>query len=594
MFNEEEILKELKRLRDEVETLKKEIRGLKEKESPLSLSDFYEEIVKKEKIKRKEKVDQEEIEVSIGAKWVPRLGMIALVFGIGFFLKYAFEHYWIGPTGRVIFGLIGGTLLLFIGEFFQSKKYHTYARIFTGGGLLILYLSLWAAHKVYFLIDSILAFFLMCFLTVVSAFFSLRHNSLVVAFFTLIGGFITPFLIGPGDSPRISDLTFLFSYLAILDLGILSLAFFKKWKVLNLAGFLATALVYSLIKLDSFYYPLSLSFFFLSLYFLIFILVSIIYNILRREFTFREDAYLIVLNTIFYYGFSYYLLKPDYHHLLGLFTFGLSLFYLLLADLSFIFNPKDKYLVLIFLGISAVFLATGIFQQLKFYWVTVFWTLEALSLVWVGTKIKEYPHHAFATRMLGLFFLFPSLIRLLVVDAKIPLAEFVPIFNQRVLVFLIYIFVLGLIMKLYSDHRKEISEIEKEVIPAFTLLINFLFVYLISREVLDYFEGKIEKLPKSERFEITENLEIQKNMWLSILWALYSFIIITIGILKKYKLLRWIALALFGITILKLFFLDLSFLKGFPRILSFVILGFLLLAVGFFYNKYKDKIEEFV
>lgn len=601
MPNEEEILKELRTLREEVEKLKKEVRILRGEEIPPEPIP-YKEIVKEE---APPPLKPEEFEVSIGAKWLPRLGMVALVFGIGLFLKYAFEHYWIGPTGRIILGLIGGVLLLLTGEYLESRKYRLYSKIFTGGGLLVLYLSLWAAHRLYFMIGNIPAFALMCFVTIVAAFFALRYDSLVVAFYTLIGGFITPFLIAPTEFPKISDLIFILSYIAVLDLGILSLAFFKKWRVLNFGGFLCTAIAYSVIYFSQLKnYPLYLSLSFLNLYFLIFSFVAFVYNIVRREATLPEDIYLILFNTFFYYGFSYYLLRPGYANLLGLFTFCLAIFCLLLAYLSFAFNPKDKYLVLIFLGICAVFVATGISQQLKQYWITIFWTLEALALVWIGFKVKEYPHQAYPTRILGLAFLIPPLIRLFFVDARIPLAEFTPVLNKRVFVFLIYIFTLGLIMKLYSDHKKEISEGEKNVVPVSVGLTNFLMIYLVSKEIIDYFGVKIEEIrktflryawPEQERkFEKIKSLENQRNMWLSVAWALYSFIIIGIGIAKKYKLLRWIALILFGITILKVFLLDLSFLKGFPRILSFIILGLLLLGVGFVYNKYKAKIREFI
>jgi uncharacterized membrane protein len=613
MLTEEEILRELRALRKEVEELKKELEKQKEEIRILKKEEIppepipYKEIVKEEKIAPlKPEVTLEE---SIGVKWLPRLGMVALLFGIGFFLKYAFEHYWIGPTGRVILGLIAGILLLFGGEYFESKKFHTYSRIFTGGGLASFYLSLWAACRLYSLITPIPTFLLMSFLTIAAGFFAQRYNSLVVAFYALVGGFITPVLVGPAEFPKTSDLIFILTYFLILDLGILGLAFFKKWRVLNFAGFIFTAIAFLAIYSSYLHaQPLSLSISFLTLYFLIFAFVAFVYNILRQESTLPVDIYLIIFNTLFYYGFSYYLLKPDYANLLGLFTFCLSIFYLILAYLAFSYNPKDKYLVLIFLGICAALVAAGISLQLKQYWITIFWTIEALILVWIGFKVKEYPHQAYPTRVLGLIFLIPPLIRLFAFDSRIPLADFTPILNKRVLVFLIYIFALGLIMKFYSDHKKEITEDEKNIVPIFTALINFLAIYLMSREIVDYFGLKIEEVRKTlpkyiykytwpeekEALEKIKSLENQRNMWLSVSWALYSFILIGVGIAKKYKLLRWTALFIFGITILKVFFLDLSFLKGFPRILSFIILGFLLLGVGFIYNKYKEKIREFI
>jgi len=612
MLDEEEILKELKALKEVIERLENEVRQQKEEIRVLKEGKReeivqppepipYKEISKREIPERPEIKEEKlisplappikptvSLEESIGTKWLPRLGMVALLFGIGFFLKYAFDNQWIGETGRIILGLIGGVLLLFGGEYFEDKKFHTYSRIFTGGGLASLYLSLWAASRLYFLVPTTPAFVLTCLITVAAGFFAVRYNSLVVACYTLIGGFLTPALVGSIGSAKTSDLLFILTYYTILNLGILGLAFFKKWRVLNFAGFICTAIAYSSLYFSQLQSEsLSLSFSYLTLYFLIFAFVAFIYNILYKKPTLSEDIYLTLFNTLFFYGFSYFLLKPDFGNFLGLFTFCLAIFYLILAYLAFSYNPNDKYLVLIFLGICAVLVATGLALQLKQYWVTILWTLEALALIWIGFKLKDYPNQAYPTRFFGLILLIPPLIRLFAFDSCISLAEFMPVFNKRVFVFLVYLATLGIVAKLYSGHKEEISDDEKNIVPICTGLSNFLIIYLMSREIWDYFGAKMKHGYKSD-------LENQRNTWLSIAWALYSCLLIAIGITKKYKLVRVIALILFGITIFKVFFIDLSYLTGFARIMSFIILGFLLLGAGFVYNKYKDKIREFI
>ena len=122
----------------------------------------------------------------------------------------------------------------------------------------------------------------------------------------------------------------------------------------------------------------------------------------------------------------------------------------------------------------------------------------------------------------------------------------------------------------------------------------------MSVEIIDYFRLKIHQLVRPTYqlppgyYEEKKSLLLQRNMWLSIAWAVYSFILISIGIIKRYKPIRLIALILFGITTFKVFLMDLSYLTGFPRILSFIILGLILLVAGFLYQKYKDRIREFV
>ena len=122
----------------------------------------------------------------------------------------------------------------------------------------------------------------------------------------------------------------------------------------------------------------------------------------------------------------------------------------------------------------------------------------------------------------------------------------------------------------------------------FLVAVNILMVYLVSIEITHYYGLK------GGSRGVRKELSYQKNAALSIAWALYAILLITIGIIKRHKPIRMIAMVLFGITTLKVFFIDLSYLKGFSRIVSFMILGVILLGVGFIYSKFKDKIKEFV
>lgn len=617
---EERILRELKSLREEVKRLRERVEILEKQQAlqppepipyrevpeeaakPLSLEELAVRRVKEEvkgEIIRPPEKKPKDIEKIIG-QWLPRIGMLALLFGLGFFLKYAFEHQWIGPTGRIVLGLFGGVLLLGAGEYFESKKYHKYARVFTGGGLGLLYFSLYAARNFYQLIGVIPTFISMLLVTLAAGFFAVRYNSRIVAFYSIIGGFLTPFLIGyKGLEDRIS----LLSYIAVLNLGVLGLAFFKKWRILNFAAFIATAITY-LVSYGRFHSGESLfaSFGFLTAYFLIFAFVAFLYNILYRLPTLRKDVFLIIFNAAYYYGFSYYLLKPDYNNLLGFFTFGVAAFYLILAYLAFSRNSQDKFLASVLLATSVAFLTTGIAVQFEQYWITVFWTIEALGLLWIGFKLRQFFKQAYFARILALAVFALTLGRLIFVDSRIPLDEFTPILNKRVFVFLLYVIALFLAAKLYSYYKETISKSERKISTVVIIIANFLMVFLMSVEIIDYFGLKIKELSQAKDIHMPSGyygdkkiaLGYQRNAFLSIAWALYSILLMVVGIIKRYKPIRLVALLLFGVTTFKVFFVDLSYLKGFPRILSFIVLGVILLGAGFLYNKYKDKIRAFV
>ncbi|MBO9201520.1 MULTISPECIES: DUF2339 domain-containing protein [Niastella] len=80
----------------------------------------------------------------------------------------------------------------------------------------------------------------------------------------------------------------------------------------------------------------------------------------------------------------------------------------------------------------------------------------------------------------------------------------------------------------------------------------------------------------------------QYKLGLSIVWGIYALMLIVLGIRKKQKHLRLAAIALFMITLIKLFFYDLAGSSTITKTISFISLGVLLLVMSFLYNKYKE------
>ena len=91
--------------------------------------------------------------------------------------------------------------------------------------------------------------------------------------------------------------------------------------------------------------------------------------------------------------------------------------------------------------------------------------------------------------------------------------------------------------------------------------------------------------------DITESTQSYK-LGLSILWGAYSLFVIALGIWKKKKYLRIGAIILFGVTLIKLFFYDISHLDTIAKTIVFISLGGLLLIISFLYNKYKHIISD--
>src|SRR3989338_7024583 len=177
------------------------------------------------------------LESYIGRWWLGIVGLTAIIFGMSFFIKYAFDNNWIGETGRVMLGIAMGLVFVVAGEILRLRI-AKYSYILSGGGLALFYLSIYAAFSFYHLIGQPTAFIFMGLVTAFGVTLSLFANAVELAALAAAGGFLTPYLLSTGIA---NDAGF-FSYIAILNIGILAVAFFKKWHQLTLLGFTATVL----------------------------------------------------------------------------------------------------------------------------------------------------------------------------------------------------------------------------------------------------------------------------------------------------------------------------------------------------------------
>ncbi len=524
-------------------------------------------------------------EMRVGLKIIPTIGIIALILGLSFFLKYAFDI-WIKGFLRAIFGIALGFLLVFLGEKLRDK-YRIYSRLLTGGGFIAFYLSVWALHSIYYLIGNALAFLLMLAITLWGGFLSYIRDSKGIFICILIGGFIIPFLVFGFWGFAINSAIFTLIYYIILNIGVLGMNFFKKWTGVNLLSFFLTILPYFLIEgnLNSFF----LKIFFSTVYFLIYFIIPLldIYFLKKKNHIF--DLILNILNVSFYCIFSYSLLiASGYNHLIGLYFFLLSSIYALASFVLFVYRKEDAYSFFNFLLISASLLLSAIAFQFKQDWTTLFWIILSVEIIWLGFKFKERFQHSFLTRNLGLVFLFFPFVRIWISEVNLYENNIISLFNRQISISLIFIGALLVISYLYSSNKNFIRSKEKKVVPVLSFLANFSFLYLLTKEILNYFA----KTPIPLSFYDINQRAYQINMWISLSWLFYSSILILVGFLKRSRIVRIVAIVNLFLVFSKLFFIDLSFLNGLPRVISFIIFGILLLFIGYLYNKYKERLTK--
>ena len=177
----------------------------------------------------------------LGGTWLSRVGAILFFLGVGFFLKHAFEQEWIGPKGRVLAGLVAGVAMTAGGvRLAGGATYRLPAQSLVAVGIGVIYLSLYAAHAFYALVGAPVAFVAMALATAVGFATALRLDSRALAVLATLGGLLTPIILNTDTDAAAA----LFTYLAILDLGVLLLASRRGWPGLALLAFAGTQVLY--------------------------------------------------------------------------------------------------------------------------------------------------------------------------------------------------------------------------------------------------------------------------------------------------------------------------------------------------------------
>ncbi|MBF6042478.1 DUF2339 domain-containing protein [Pseudomonas sp. P154a] len=170
-----------------------------------------------------------------GGNTVLRVGVVLLFLGLAFLLRYATEGM-VVPIELRYAGVAAAALgLLGLGWWLRHRNTH-YALMLQGTGIAVLYLTVFAAMRLHPLLDPTAALGLLVAVTVFSAILAITQDSLALACVAALGGFAAPILTSTGAGNHVA----LFSYFALLNAGILAIAWFKAWRLLNLIGFVGT------------------------------------------------------------------------------------------------------------------------------------------------------------------------------------------------------------------------------------------------------------------------------------------------------------------------------------------------------------------
>jgi uncharacterized membrane protein len=522
----------------------------------------------------------ESLESRIGAHWLNRIGIVAVLIGVSYFLKYAFENDWIGPGGRVAIGLIAGIGVILWGERFRRKNYRIFSFSLKAVGIGVLYLSLWGAFQVYHLIPGTAAFFAMAMVTAATVVLALRQDAEILAAFAIAGGFATPLLLSTGENRELA----LFSYVAVLDLGMLVLTAVKPWRRLLIGSFVGTLILY-VGWYDTFYHQddqLRLTFAFATVFFVIFAIVPLarapraIADTSRRAAEFLPVLIILALaNAATYFLQMWDMLEGANRHAIAWISVGLAAVYIVLSQrLKTLYTagtpekPRPHILPLLHVALATGFLAVAIPLRMETHWITIGWFIEAGVLLWIADRTETEFLRALAIAALGL-----GVVRLLFFDNFHTVLLF---FNARMATYGVAIAVLA---GLVWHAQKRDADRLWSALPI--VAINLLALVALTAEVSDFYS---QKMTSGLWVEI-HGLRLARDFTYSALWMGYGAALLVLGFNKRSAFLRWQALILIAVTVVKVFAYDVSELEKGYRILSFIILGALLLGISFVYQK---------
>lgn len=327
-----------------------------------------------------------EWEALIGGKILNRIGALALIIGMGFFLKHAFDNNWISETMRVLMGAAAGLGLLYGGYRSHKKDLHVFAQGLVGAGIATLYLSVYAAFNFYQLVPQVAAFALMSGVTMLTLWVAWKYDSLAVALLGWAGGFLTPIMLSTGAANEVG----LFTYIALLDAALLAVVLVKpKWIILEALSLAATSFLYLLWFVAEYssnkFIP---TLFFLVLFWALFFGVEALRSLKKEDSSLMMRNLIAVAVAILSFTGLYNLLEPNRHAWMGLATLLLAVPY------SFVFaklrtTTRGDSLSLqrsILTAIILIVTATAIhFEPFE---TVIFWSLEIALVVWAGVRWK--------------------------------------------------------------------------------------------------------------------------------------------------------------------------------------------------------------
>ena len=419
----------------------------------------------------------------------------------------------------------------------------------TGGGVAILYLTVWASFALYGMVPDPVAFALLVGVTTLAAGLALRYDSVALAVLATLGGFLNPIVVGRGAI----DAAGVYAYTVALDLGVFALASVRRWGLLDKVAFVGSWTLYGLAEASG-----GRGMIFATTIFVLFGSLPYLRSVVRGRPSQPADVIQMTTNTAVYYAVSFANLSSDQT---GPFTLALSCVFLAQGLAVFAIAEWDRLLRLGTLGVAVGLFTLWIFLEGDPTWLPALWAAEGLGLTLIGYRVHSGP-----TRLAG-----AAVVGLSVVATLYSFEDFLPerLFgSEEAIVYVCVIAVLYAVAFVTSR-----LPAERPYAAVAGVAANILTLIWLSLEA----RGAVESA-RVLTFSI------------SAIWAAYAAVLLAIGIAARLRSARLLAIGIFGVTLIKMVGSDLWSIGPIHRIVSFAGIGALLLACSLLFHRVKHVV----
>ncbi|MBC7426313.1 MAG: DUF2339 domain-containing protein [Bacteroidia bacterium] len=511
---------------------------------------------------KKTKTDSE-LEKFIGENLINKIGIAITIIGVAIGAKYSIDHNLISPQTRIILGYLTGLIIMAVGMKLR-KNYENFSAVLVSGAIAIMYVITFSAYSFFGLFSQTFTFILMVLFTAFTILTAISYNRQIIAHIGLVGAYAVPILLSDGSG----KVEILFTYMAIINTGILIISFKKYWKQLSYSSFILTWLIYAGWYFTSQHttHHINLAFIFLSVFFVIFYVASLSFKLIKNEVFTKSDVILIMANAFIFYGVGYDILNSTINgqQFLGLYTLGNAILHFIVSIIIYKKKLADKNLFFFITSLVIVFITISFPVQLNGKWVTLLWVIEATLLFWIGKKKKAsvYEYLSYPLMLLALFSLLQdwSIIYGNFDDNESG-TEMLPIANVYFVSTVIFLLAFAFIHKLSKIEDSEpLSPFQKEIkdkIPMLTGgIILFCSYAILMLEISNYWnmrflDSKFLAIINSDRTRLYNYDLIEfKSVWLSNFSLLFFSLLALINIKKiKNEFLGNINLALLVLSL---------------------------------------------